>query len=332
MSSTKNVLVTGGAGYIGSHACKALRRAGYCPVTVDNLSTGWRDAIKFGPFIECDLLNKQALKKAFRDYDPIAVMHFGGLSQVGESVIKPNLYWSNNVIGTFNLLEAAVEQGCDKLVFSSTCATYGDNDGVVLDENCIQRPKNPYSKSKLAIENMLQDFAIATDLKFVIFRYFNVAGADGDAEIGEVHRPETHLIPIILDVAMGKRHAVKIFGTDYDTRDGTCVRDYVHVGDLVDAHILGLNWLEQGNVSKIYNLGTGKGFSVKEVIDIAARVTNCQVRIVEGKRRNGDCAKLVSGSMLAKEELGWVPSRSSLEQMVSDAWRWHRLDAYQEKQ
>ncbi|KGM49828.1 UDP-glucose 4-epimerase GalE [Pseudooceanicola atlanticus] len=323
------VLVTGGAGYIGSHACKALRAAGYEPVTYDSLVTGWSDAVKFGPFEQGDLLDRTRLDSVFAKYEPIAVMHFAALSLVGESMTNPGLYWRNNVEGSRHLIEAAVEAGCMNFVFSSTCATYGDQDNVVLDENSVQQPINSYGASKRAIEDMLRDFEAAFGLRHVIFRYFNVAGADPDGEVGEYHRPETHLIPLMLDAIDGKRDALTVFGTDYDTPDGTCIRDYVHVCDLVDAHVLGLRWLSGGKRSRVFNLGTGSGFSVREVIDQSRTVTNRAVPYKEGPRRPGDCTKLVSGSTRAKSELGWSPTRSTLDQMIADAWRWHQSGHYE---
>lgn len=323
------VLVTGGAGYIGSHACKMLAREGYTPVTFDNLATGWQDAVKFGPFEKGDLRDRARLDEVFATYQPTAVMHFAALSQVGESMNQPGRYWRNNVEGSLTLLEAAVGGGAQNLVFSSTCATYGDQDNVVLDEDCAQYPINAYGASKRAIEDMLRDFEAAHGLRHVIFRYFNVAGCDPEAEVGEFHQPETHLIPLVLDSIAGKRDALTIFGTDYDTPDGTCIRDYVHVMDLVEAHIRGLKWLEQGKESRVFNLGTGAGFSVREVIDEAHVVTNREVPVIEGPRRPGDCTKLVSGSTRAEEELGWTPQRSKMRQMIEDAWRWHQTGTYE---
>ena len=320
----RKILVTGGAGYIGSHACKKLRANGYIPVTFDNLSTGWETAVKFGPF-ECgDLLDRARLDAVFDAHQPEAVMHFAALSQVGESMQNPGLYWKTNVQGSLNLIEAAVAAGCRNMVFSSTCATYGEQDGVTLDEDCAQYPINAYSGSKLAIEQMLRDFEAAHGLRHVIFRYFNVAGADPEGEIGECHEPETHLIPLMLDAVTGKRGALTIFGTDYDTPDGTCIRDYVHVWDLVAAHLLGVEWLQAGKPSRAFNLGTGVGFSVREVIDHCRAVTNRRVPIIEGGRRAGDCTRLVSGSVRAVEELGWTPEYSTLRDMITDAWRWHQ--------
>lgn len=323
-----HVLVTGGAGYIGSHACKALKAAGYTPVTFDNLCTGWKDAVKFGPFEQGDLTDRTRLDAVFAKWQPVAVMHFAALSQVGEAMAKPGMYWRNNVEGSLTLIEAAVAAGCLNFVFSSTCATYGEHDNVVLDENTPQEPLNAYGASKRAVENILRDFEAAYGLSHVIFRYFNVAGADPEGEVGEHHRPETHLIPVMLEAIDGTRPALTIHGTDYDTPDGTCIRDYVHVCDLVDAHVLGLKWLHDDKGSHVFNLGTGSGFSVREVIDSAGSVTNLEVPCSEGPRRAGDATKLVSGSTRAGEELGWKPHRSTMPQMIADAWRWHRNGHY----
>jgi UDP-glucose 4-epimerase len=325
-----NILVTGGAGYIGSHACKALARSGHTPITFDNFSTGWRDAVRFGPCVQGDLADRDALDAAFEEYKPKAVMHFAALSRVDEAMREPGLYWRNNVLGSLNLIEAAVDHGCLDFVFSSTCATYGDHDGVMLDESTPQEPLNAYGASKQAVERILHDFGATHGLRHVIFRYFNVAGADPDAEVGEFHRPETHLIPIVLDAVAGVRDGVTIYGTDYPTEDGTCVRDYVHVSDLVDAHVLGLGWLLDGKGSRVFNLGTGSGFSVKEVIDSARRVTNRDVPTALGDRRAGDAVKLVSGSHRAEEELNWQPRKSTMPQMIEDAWRWHQVADYRE--
>ena len=324
-----NVLVTGGAGYIGSHACKALKAAGYTPVTYDNLVTGWKDAVKFGPFEQGELSDRSRLDAVFAQYRPVAVMHFAALSQVGEAMSEPGRYWRNNVEGSLTLIEAATAAGCLNFVFSSTCATYGEHDNVVLDEGTPQEPLNAYGASKRAVEDILRDFGAAYGLKSVIFRYFNVAGADPEGEVGEHHRPETHLIPVMLEAIDGKRPALTINGTDYDTPDGTCIRDYVHVMDLVDAHVLGLKWLQDGKESRVFNLGTGKGFSVREVIDASGAVTNREVPYSEGPRRAGDATKLVSGSTRAAAELGWTPDRSTMPQMIADAWRWHQNGHYE---
>jgi UDP-glucose 4-epimerase len=323
------ILVTGGAGFVGSHACKVLAREGYEPIVFDNISTGWEDAVKFGPLERGDLLDKARVEEVFAKHRPEAVMHFAALSQVGESMQQPGWYWRSNVLGAVNLCEAAVDAGCRKFIFSSTCATYGDQDGVVLDEASLQMPINAYGASKRAIEDILANFDTAFGLKNVIFRYFNVAGGDEDAEVGEFHRPETHLIPLVLDAVDGKRDKLTVYGTDYDTPDGTCIRDYVHVMDLVEAHVLGLKWLESGKDSRAFNLGTGAGFSVREVMDAAGQITNRPVPYEDGPRRAGDAVRLVSGSSRAVDELGWQPRRSTMPQMIKDAWRWHQTGNYE---
>lgn len=324
-----HVIVTGGAGYIGAHACKALKRAGFIPVTFDNLSTGWGEAVKFGPLYKGDLMDRAALDACFAQYKPVAVMHFAALSLVGESMTNPGKYWRTNVNGSLNLIEATLAAGVKNFVFSSTCATYGELDGVALDEETPQTPINAYGGSKRAIEMMLRDFEKSSGLNSVIYRYFNVAGADPEGEIGEQHIPETHLIPLMLDAIEGKRPALTVFGSDYNTPDGTCIRDYVHVMDLVDAHILGLRWLMDGKGSRVFCLGSGKGFSVREVIEASRVVTNREVPIIEGSRRAGDATSLVCGSTRAVNELGWTPSRSTLTQMIGDALVWSRKPAFQ---
>jgi UDP-glucose 4-epimerase len=326
---TKTILVTGGAGYIGSHACKALRAAGYRPVTYDSLVTGWQDAVKFGPFEQGDLADRARLDAVFARWKPVAVMHFAALSLVGDAMRDPGLYWRANVLSSLTLIEAAVAAGCLDFVFSSTCATYGDQDGVILDEDTLQAPINAYGKSKRAIEDMLADFSASHGLRPVIFRYFNVAGADPEGEVGEFHRPETHLIPLMLDAVDGARPALTVFGTDYPTPDGTCLRDYVHVMDLVEAHVQGLKWLEQGKDPRVFCLGTGRGFSVREVIDQSRIVTNRDVPVIMGERRAGDAVKLVCGSDRAVRELGWKPTRSNMGAMIADAWRWHQTGRYE---
>ena len=323
-----HVLVTGGAGYIGSHACKALAASGYVPVTYDNLVTGWQESVKFGPFEKGDLMDRDRLDQVFAQYRPKAVMHFAALSQVGEAMAQPGRYWRNNVLGSLTLIEAAVAAGCLDVVFSSTCATYGDQDNVVLDEDSAQHPLNAYGASKRAVEEILRDFTASDGLRHVIFRYFNVAGADPEGDVGEHHRPETHLIPVMLQAIDGQRGLLTVFGTDYDTPDGTCIRDYVHVCDLVDAHVLGLRWLEGGKENRVFNLGTGSGFSVRQVIDESRVVTNQPVPFTEGPRRAGDCTKLMSGSVRAERDLGWTPTRSTLHTMIEDAWKWHQTGHY----
>ncbi|WP_103258868.1 UDP-glucose 4-epimerase GalE [Tabrizicola aquatica] len=316
------VLVTGGAGYIGAHACKALARAGFVPVAFDNLTTGWAEAVKWGPLVRGDLMDRATIDAALAEHRPVAVLHFAALSLVGQSMQDPGHYWRVNVGGALNLLEACAAAGVQNFVFSSTCATYGDQDGVLLTEDTPQRPINAYGGSKLAIEGMVRDFGAAFGINHVIFRYFNVAGADPEGEVGEQHRPETHLIPLLLDAVAGKRPALTLHGTDYPTPDGTCVRDYVHVTDLAQAHVLGLRRLLDGAGNGIFCLGTGRGFSVREVIEASRIVTNREVPVVIGPRRAGDAAALVSSSTLAVQDLGWEPQRSTLRQMIGDAWAW----------
>jgi UDP-glucose 4-epimerase len=318
----QTVLVTGGAGYIGAHACKALARAGFQPVAFDNLSTGWAEAVKFGPFVQGDLMNRADLDAAFARHRPVAVMHFAALSLVGDSMTDPGRYWRVNIGAALTLIEAALDAGCLNFVFSSTCATYGDQDGVLLDEHSVQRPINAYGASKRAIEDMLNNFSASHGLNRVIFRYFNVAGADPEGDLGEQHRPETHLIPLMLDAIEGRRPALTLHGTDYPTPDGTCLRDYVHVSDLVDAHVLGLGWLLDGKGNAEFNLGSGRGFSVREVIAASTAVTNRPVPVVEGPRRAGDAAALVSGSTRALEVLGWKPRYPDLADMIRHAYEW----------
>lgn len=324
----KNIIVTGGAGYIGSHACKELKKLGWNPITVDNLSTGWLSAVKFGPFEKLDLLDYAAVNSLFEKYKPRAVMHFAAASSVEESSQDPAKYWRNNVLGSLNLFESCVLHNCKNIILSSTCAIYGDQDNMLLSEKSEQRPHNAYGASKRAVEEMLQQMSFQSNLNYVIFRYFNVAGADPEAEIGEFHRPETHLIPLIFDTIDNKLPKLLINGTDYDTPDGTCIRDYVHVCDLIDAHVLGLRRLEQGLEGGIYNIGTGTGFSVREIIEHVKQITHRDVPNIEGPRRPGDCAKLVSGSTLAQSDLGWSPNRSTLSRIITDAWRWHQSGGY----
>ena len=324
-----HVLVTGGAGYIGSHACKALSRAGFIPVAFDNLSSGWAGAAKFGPLFQGDLLDRASIDAALAAYKPVAVMHFAALSLVGESMSNPGKYWRINVNGSLNLIEAALAAGIRNFVFSSTCATYGDQDGVTLNEDTPQAPINAYGGSKKAIEEILRDFSKSDGLNHVIFRYFNVAGADPEGEVGEQHEPETHLIPLMLDAIVGRRPALTVFGSDYNTPDGTCIRDYVHVSDLVDAHVLGLKWLLDGKGNRVFCLGSGEGFSVRQVIEASRAVTNRDVPIIEGTRRPGDATMLVSGSTRAIAELGWRPGRSNLTQMIGDALNWSRKPRFE---
>jgi len=319
----KKVLVTGGAGYIGSHACKALARVGYEPTTYDNLVYGHRSAVRWGPLIVGDILDVHALESAFRTVKPIAVMHFAAYAYVGESVDNPGKYYRNNVVGTLNLIEAMRNHDVSKLIFSSTCATYGVPEAVPIAESHPQNPVNPYGASKLMIERMLADFDAAHGLRSISLRYFNAAGADPEGEAGESHDPETHLIPLILDAAAGQRDHITVFGDDYDTPDGTCVRDYIHVSDLADAHVLALRALEGGAKTTAYNLGNGRGFSVGEVISAARLVTGREINVLQGSRRAGDPPMLVGDATRIRRALGWEPRFSGIDDMVSSAWRWH---------
>lgn len=320
----KRVLVTGGAGYIGSHVCKALAASGYVPVTFDNLVYGHESAVRWGPLVRGDILERAALDAVIRDWQPTAVMHFAAFAYVGESVANPGKYYRNNVAGSLNLLEALRDHGIDRFVFSSTCATYGMPDVVPIPENHAQRPINPYGASKLMIERMLRDFDVAHGLRSISLRYFNAAGADPDGETGEAHDPETHLIPLVLDAAVGRRSEIVVYGDDYDTPDGTCIRDYVHVADLADAHVLALSALENGAVTDAYNVGNGRGYSVREVIDTARTVTGGDIPARIGERRPGDPPRLVADAGRIREELGWQPRHPDLTDMIDTAWRWHR--------
>lgn len=321
------ILVTGGAGYIGSHACKALAAAGYEPVTFDNFRTGWRDAVRYGPLIEGDLRDRDAVERALRETRPEAVLHFAALSEVGASVADPAGYWDNNLRSAQALFDAMRATGTEKLVFSSTCAVNGDLDGVTIDETSPLNPASAYGATKAAVELMLADYVRAYGLRALTFRYFNVAGADPEAELGEHHRPETHLVPLALQAVRGER-VLKVFGDDYPTRDGTCVRDYLHVCDLVRAQLLALRYLDRDRRVPVLCLGTGRGMSVREIIAAAQAVTGLAVPHDIAPRRPGDPASLVCGSALAARELGWAADLSTPERMIGDAWRWHRQAGY----
>jgi UDP-arabinose 4-epimerase len=320
---TVSVLVTGGAGYIGSHACKALHRAGLLPIVYDDLSRGRSEAVKWGA-LECgDVRDRQRLKEVMLHHRPAAILHFAGLAYVGESIVAPDSYYSANALGTLTLLQAMRESGVDRLVFSSSCAVYGRPERLPLREDDPANPINPYGLSKLMAERMIEDCARAYGFKVAVLRYFNAAGADPQAETGEAHEPETHLIPIVLEAAAGRRPHVVINGHDYDTHDGTCVRDFVHVSDLAAAHVLALKRLLQGGGSETFNLGNGKGHSVREVIDMAEHGTDRVIPVVVAPRRGGDPAVLIADAAHALRELGWRPERSSLALQIADAWRWH---------
>lgn len=321
------VLVVGGAGYIGAHMVDALVQAGHEVATLDNLSTGHREAVLGGDIIEGDLADCDGLRTLFhlRRFD--AVMHFAASALVGESVAKPALYYRNNVSNTLNLLEAMVEAGVKNFVFSSTAAVFGEPESLPIDEAHPKRPINPYGRTKRMVEEMLGDFDAAYGLRSVSLRYFNAAGADPAARIGELHDPETHLIPLVLQAASGRRACVRVFGRDYDTRDGTCVRDYIHVLDLCQAHLLALDHLRRGGESTALNLGNGDGYSVQEVIDVARRVSGRPIRVEDADRRPGDPARLVADASAARRVLGWAPRFGDLETIVGHAWNWERSQA-----
>lgn len=320
----RRVLVTGGAGYIGSHACKALARAGYLPVTFDNLVFGHKWAVKWGPLETGDLSDRERLDRVLDEYRPGAVMHFAAYAYVGESVTNPGKYYRNNVGGSLTLIEAMRDHGINRLIFSSTCATYGVPQALPIVETTPQRPINPYGMSKLMVEQMLADFGTAHGLNWIALRYFNAAGADPDNEIGEEHDPETHLIPLVLDAASGRRENITVFGTDHETPDGTCLRDYIHVTDLADAHVKALAALESGLQSCAINLGNGHGHSVREVIDAARRVTGTDFPVRYGPAREGDPAALISDAGLAARLLGWKPQIGDLDEIIRTAWAWHQ--------
>jgi UDP-glucose 4-epimerase len=320
------ILVTGGAGYIGSHTNKELNKAGYETLVVDNLIYGHEDFLKWGQLEKVDLRDLNGIKDIFESYSIETVMHFAAFTHVGESVEDPQKYYLNNLRNTLNLLQVMLEFKVKKLVFSSTCATYGNPLEIPLTEEHPQNPINPYGRGKFMVEQVLEDYSSAYDLQYVSLRYFNAAGADPEGEIGERHHPETHLIPLILDAAIGRREDIKIFGTDYDTPDGTCIRDYIHVTDLADAHLKALKYLEAGGKSQVFNLGNGNGFSVREVINTAQNVTGREIKVTETNRRQGDPPILVSSSHKAKKLLGWKPKYDDLSQIISTAWHWHKKD------
>ena len=318
----KVILVTGGAGYIGSHVVKELGREGYRPLVYDNLSTGHRWAIKGGELIEGDLGDKRHVEEILHKEKPLAVMHFAASAIVGESVERPELYFRNNVINSFNLLEAMLAAGVKSFIFSSSAAVYGNPHQVPIVEDHPLAPVNPYGEGKVFVERALRWYEQAHGLSYISLRYFNAAGADPDSELGEAHDPETHLIPRILDVAMGKMPFIEIYGTDYDTPDGTCIRDYIHVADLAQAHILALEALLDGAESRAYNLGNQRGFSVKEVVDVARAVASHPIPVRESSRRQGDPPVLVASSERIKKELGWKPRYDDLKTIVETAWGW----------
>lgn len=317
------ILVTGGAGYIGSHTCKVLAAVGMAPVTLDNLEHGHRWAVQWGPLVEGDLADAGLLERVLREHAISAVVHFAGYCYVGESMHAPGKYFRNNTAHTVNLLEAMRHAGVGQIVFSSTCATYGMPQSVPMSEAHPQQPINPYGESKLFIERMLHWYGVAHGIRSVALRYFNAAGADPEGKLGEDHDPETHLIPLAIYAALGKRAHLDVFGSDYPTPDGTAVRDYIHVADLATAHERALHYLQHGGDSTALNLGTGKGHSVREVIAMVERVSGCKVPTREAPRRAGDPPELVAAPAKAMQTLGWQPRHSELETIITTAWNWH---------
>jgi UDP-glucose 4-epimerase len=321
------ILVTGGAGYIGSHAVLALQRAGYSVIVLDNLEYGHRELVEDILKVELvvgDISDRTILDKLFATHNIAAVIHLAAYIAVGESVSDPAKYYRNNVSGTLTLLEAMVAAEVTKIVFASTCSIFGMPKQVPMTEDHPQDPINPYATTKWMVERMLADFDRAYDLRSVVFRFFNASGANPEGLIGEDHNPETHLIPLVLLTALGKRSSISIFGTDYPTSDGTCLRDYIHVSDLANAHVLGLEYLLEGGKSEVFNLGNGNGFSVREVIETATQVSGGDIKVVECDRRPGDPPILVGSSDKAREILGWHPQYPDLSKIVSDAWQWHQ--------
>ncbi len=322
------VLVCGGAGYIGSHINKQLHKEGYETIVFDSLIYGHEEAVKWGKFVKGDLSNELDIEEVFEKYDIEAVFHFAAFAYVGESVDEPEKYYFNNVANTLNLLKVMKRHGCKKIIFSSTCATYGEPESVPITEDMPQHPINPYGATKLMVERIFKDYEKAYGLKFVVLRYFNAAGADPECEIGESHNPETHIIPLVLDAASGKRPDIKVFGTDYNTPDGSCVRDYIHVYDLATAHLLALHYLENGGNSDFFNLGNEHGTSVLEVVNAVKRVTGNDFDVVLTDRRPGDPAKLVGASSKAQSTLGWKPIYGDIDTIVEHAWAWHEKREY----
>jgi UDP-arabinose 4-epimerase len=324
---SSKVLVTGGAGYVGSHACKAVAAAGYTPITYDNLVTGHRQAVRWGPLEIGDILDRIRLDEVLKRHRPDAILHFAASIQVGESVRDPGKYYRNNVVGSLTLLEAVRDHGVPVFVLSSTAAVYGDVSAVPVTESHPKRPANPYGESKRLVEVMLHDFAASHGTRYAALRYFNAAGSDPDGEIGEAHRPTTHLIPRLLEVAGGTRSEALIHGDDYPTPDGTCIRDYVHVTDLGEAHVLVLDRLLGGGASGAWNLGTGNGWSVSGILTAARAVTGHPIPTRVGPRRPGDAPQLVADPSLAMAELGWSPRYTTAEQIIEHDWRWVNSEA-----
>lgn len=320
-----NILVTGGAGYIGSHVVEELQKSGFSPIVYDNLSTGHAAAVPEDvQLVEGDIHDVTFTRHIMEQFNIDAVMHFAASSLVGESMENPAKYYFNNVEGSLHLLEAMRGAGVDRMVFSSTAAVYGEPEQVPINENSRLNPTNVYGRTKLMIEKMLADYDMAYEMRYVALRYFNAAGASLSGKIGEDHNPESHLIPLVLKTAQGVRSQVAVFGTDYPTADGTCVRDYIHVCDLAKAHVLALQHLMRGGASRVYNLGSENGFSVRQIIDSAKKVTGVDFTVVEEERRAGDPAVLIASSAKIRQELGWVPEHSSVQEVISTAWQWHQ--------
>ncbi len=324
---TPRVLVTGGAGYVGSHGCKALKAAGFLPVTYDNLSRGHRELVRYGPLEQGDIRDATRLEDVFSRHAPVAVMHFAAFAYVGESVAEPWIYYENNFAGALSLIEATRRAGIDKFIFSSTCATYGTPERQPISEDAPQAPINAYGRSKLMVEFALRDYSSACGLRSVSLRYFNACGADPDGEIGEWHEPEPHLIPRVLMAAAGEIDAIDVFGTDYPTPDGTAVRDYIHVCDLADAHVAALRYLQGGGGTTALNLGTGRGHSVREVIEAARRATAGSIAVRYGDRRAGDPPVLVADASRARSTLGFEANWLDMETVIASAWKWQRRNA-----
>ncbi len=321
----ENILVVGGAGYIGAHMCKNLHAAGYTPIVLDNLARGHRGAVQWGPFIEGNMDDTGLLQGVFSRYPIEAVMHFAAFAYVGESVTDPGLYYRNNVAAPIVLLQQMAKHGINRFIFSSTCAIYGEPVDIPIDETHPKAPINPYGRGKLMVEQILDDFRQGHGIESVCLRYFNAAGADPEGMIGEDHKPETHLIPLALEVALGKRDQLTIYGNDYDTDDGTCIRDYIHIMDLAQAHLLALQKMEKKSIiSMKYNLGNGNGYTVQDVLDTARTVTGHAIPAEIGPRRPGDPARLVGSGQLARQELGWEPQYPDLKTIIETAWNWHK--------
>lgn len=319
-----NVLVTGGAGYIGSHTVRRLNKMGKNVVVYDNLVKGHKGAVKAGEFVKGDIFDSELLKATIKKYNIESVVHFAAYSLVGESMEKPSMYYHNNVKGTLNLLDVMMECNIKKLVFSSTAAVYGEPESVPITENISKNPTNVYGKTKLIMENAMEDYSNAYGLKYIALRYFNACGADIAGDIGEDHNPESHLVPLVLEAALGKRESIKIFGDDYKTIDGTCIRDYIHVNDLASAHILALESLYDGAASDVFNLGNGNGFSVKEIINAAELATGLNIKREITTRRAGDPAILIASSDKIKSKLGWKPEFLDIKKIIETAWQWHK--------